>query len=186
MKRIALAVLILLPLVAAGAIKSEPIPDLRPPRAELPPLPAEKSRLPWVLGAAGAAVVALALLWPRRRPALPPVSAFDLARAAIVGLRADPSLATPLSVSAMVRRYAASAFALPGTGVTAEEVASGLAARRNCPTELASQVWQFLAECDVAKFSPGASNAASAELVERAEKLIEALENARVTAERTL
>ncbi|MEQ1853801.1 MAG: hypothetical protein ABMA01_19675, partial [Chthoniobacteraceae bacterium] len=64
MKRIALAVLILLPLVAAGAIKTEPIPDLRPPRAELPPSPAEKSRLPWALGAAGAAVVALAFLWP--------------------------------------------------------------------------------------------------------------------------
>jgi hypothetical protein len=187
MKRTAVAaVLMLVPFAAIGAIKIEPIPDLRPPREELPPAPERGSRLPWFVGAVAIAAAGLAFLRTGRKPLPSPLSPYETARRAIATMRADSSLATPLSVSAMFRRYAVSAFELPGSGVTAEDVASSLAARRNCPVELASEAWQFLADCDVAKFAPGASGAASVQSLDRAEKLIEAIEAARATAARTL
>ena len=176
-------------LAAFGAIKTEPIPDLRPPRPELPASAEKDNRLPWLLGGVGLAVIAVALCWPRRKPFVAPPPPFDVAQRELAALRADSSLATPAAVSAIVRRYAVAAFDLPGSGVTAEEVASELVMRRSCPSELANAAWQFLAECDVAKFAPGtssASGAASSEMLGRAEKLITELETARATAARTL
>ena len=172
------------PLAAFGAIKTDPIPDLRPPRPELPASAEKDNRLPWLLGGVGLAIIAVALCWPRRKPAPPPP--FDVALRELSALRADASLATPAAVSAIVRRYAVAAFDLPGSGVTAEEVASELVVRRSCPSELANAAWRFLADCDVEKFAPGASGTASSEMLGRAEKLIADLEAARAAAARTL
>ena len=174
------------PLVAFGAIKSEPIPDLRPPRPEIPATVEKDNRLPWLLGGVGLAVVAVLLCWPRRKPAVAAPPPFDVAQRELAALRANGSLATPAAVSAIVRRYAVAAFDLPGSGVTAEEVASELVVRRSCPSELANAAWQFLAECDVAKFAPGAPHTAPSEILGRTEKLIADLETARATAARTL
>jgi hypothetical protein len=182
----AAAALVLMPCFAAGAIKTEPIPDLRPPRQELPPLPEKPDRLPWIFGGTAFALVAVLMFWPRRKPAPPPPSPYEVAQSALAAMRGDGSLATPTAISATLRQFAARAFDLSGGGVTAEEVASGLAARRNCPTELASEVWQFLAECDVAKFAPGAPSPAVTEMLDRADRLVESLETARATAARTL
>ena len=68
MKRLAAAAIVLLPLAAFSAIKTEPIPALRPPRPELPPSAEEKSPLPWILGGVGVAAIAIAIAWPRRKP----------------------------------------------------------------------------------------------------------------------
>ena len=188
-RTVAAACLAFAPLAAFGAIKSESIPDLRPPRPELPAFVEKDSRLPWLLGGVGLAIVAVMLCWPRRKPVSPPPPPFDVAQHELSALRADASLATPAAVSAIVRHYAVAAFDLPGSGVTAEEVASQLVMRRSCPPELANAAWQFLAECDVAKFAPFTSSipgATSSEMLGRAEKLIADLEAARARAARTL
>lgn len=179
------ACLVFAPLVAFSAIKSEEIPDLKPPKPEIPASAEEDKRMPWLLGGVGLAIFAAWLCWPRRRAVVAPPP-FDIAQRELNALRADASLATPAAVSAIVRRYAVAAFDLPGSGVTAEEVASELVLRRSCPSELANAAWQFLAECDVAKFAPGMSGTASSEMLGRAEKLIADLAAARATAARTL
>ena len=180
------ACLVFAPLVAFGAIKSEGIPDLKPPRPELPASVEEDKRMPWLLGGVALAALAVWLCWPKHKAVVAAPPPFDIARRELNGLRTDGSLATPAAVSAIVRRYAVAAFDLPGSGVTAEEVASELVLRRSCPPELANAAWQFLAECDVAKFAPGVSSAASSDLLGRAEKLIADLAAARATAARTL
>ena len=180
------ACLVFAPLVAFGAIKSEEIPDLRPPRPELPASAEGDKRMPWLLGGVGLAIIAVWFCWPRRKAVVASTPPFDIAQRELNALRAHSSLATPAAVSAIVRRYAVAAFDLPGSGVTAEEVASELVLRRSCPSELANAAWQFLAECDVAKFAPGVSGAASPDMLVRAEKLIADLAAARATAARTL
>lgn len=178
--------LALLPTAASCAIKAEPLPDLRPPRPEIPALFVRDRRLPLLAGAACFAVIAAIVCWPRRRPAHVPPSPYVLAQREIGALRSDSSRATPLSVSAILRRYAVAAFDLPGAGVTAEEVASGLAARRSCPVELADATWQFLAECDVEKFAPGSPGPPMLQILPRAEKLLADLEAARIASARRL
>ena len=180
------ACLALAPLAALGAIKAEPIPDLRPPRPEIPAPVAKDDRLPWLLGVAGLGFIAAVVCWPRRKPVHAPPPPYLVAQRELGALRAESSLATPVSVSAVLRRYAVAAFDLPGSGVTAEEVASGLAARRSCPVELANAAWQFLAECDVAKFALGASGLPPLGILLRAEKLLADLEAARAASARTL
>lgn len=180
MKRIAaIASLVLSPFAVHGAIKTEPIPELRPPRPELPPAAEEKSPLPWVLGGVGVAAIAVAIAWPRRKSASPPVPPYIIALRELKALHAENSRATPVAVSSVVRRYVVAAFSLPGSGVTSEEVSAGLAAHPRCPAELMDAVDRFLGECDVAKFAPGATPEAVAELIPRAEKLLADLEACR-------
>ena len=185
-RTITAACLVFAPLVAFSAIKSEEIPDLKPPKPEIPASAEEDKRMPWLLGGVGLAIVAAWLCWPKRKAVVASSPPFEIAQGELNALRSNSSLATPAAVSAIVRRYAVAAFDLPGSGVTAEEVASELVLRRSCPSELANAAWQFLAECDVAKFAPGAPGAASPELLGRAEKLIADLAAARATAARTL
>ena len=180
------ACLALAPLVAFGAIKAEPLPDLRPPRPEIPALFVKDNRIPWLVGAVFFAVVAAVICWPRRRHVPAPPSPFLVAQREFGALRSDSSLATPASVSSILRRYAVAAFDLPGSGVTAEEVASGLAARRSCPVDLANATWQFLAECDVEKFAPGVQHPPPLPILPRAEKLLADLEAARTASTRSL
>lgn len=177
MNRLALAICIAcFPLASFAAIKTEPIPDLRPPRPELPPVVDPKSPLPWVLGGAGLAAITVLLMWPRRKPVPPLPRPFARAQNELAALRAEPARATPAAVSAIVRRYVVAVFCLPGEGATTGEIASGLAAGSSCPPGLADAVGRFLGECDVAKFAPGAGAADSAELLARAAKLLAELE----------
>jgi len=191
------------PLVAMGAIKAEPKSGandpttpaqdsmLRPPRPELPPPLLARNRNAWIFGGIGAGVILVtlgALCWPRRQPPMPPTP-FEIAHRELIALHATNAAATPLAVSAVVRRFATDAFALSptgGSGLTSEEVVSGLVTQRACPVELTNEVWRFLSECDVAKFAPRAEAPQSAALFENAVKLIGELEAARARAERTL
>jgi hypothetical protein len=123
MKRIAaIAGLVLSPFAVHGAIKTEPIPELRPPRAEVPPAAEEKRPLPWVLGGVGVAALAIALAWPRRKPAPPPEPPFAVAQRELKALSAEHSRATPAAVSSVVRRYVAAAFGLPVAQASAPAV----------------------------------------------------------------
>lgn len=181
MKRAVLAAaLALLP------IKAEPVSELRPPRPELSPPMTARHRSAWVLGGIGAGMILVALCWPRRKPPAPPPDAFAISRQELDALRGDAAKATPVAVSAIVRRYAANAFGLAGSGLTAEEIVSGLVTRRSCPVELTNAAWHFLSDCDRAKFAPHAEPAEGAALLGTASSLIAELEAARAKAARTL
>ncbi len=171
---------------AAEAAAAEPDSDLRPPRPELPaPVLARDSKV-WVVFAIGGAAAIALICWPRRKPIIPPPDPFAIAREKLAALRANATTATPVSVSAVVRRYVTDAFALEGTGLTSEEVVSGLVTRRTCPVELTNEAWNFLSGCDRAKFAPLAETPDTITLLSSATKLIHDLEAARAKAARTL
>ena len=179
-----MAALAFFPLAVSGAIKAEPAPELRPPRPEIPPPPIARSHIAWVVGGVGAAVAIAVLCWPRRKPPAPRPDPFFVAVEKLATLRADG--ATPVTVSSIVRRYAADAFAIEGSGLTTEELVSGLVTRRSCPVELTNAVWHFLSDCDRAKFSPAREHAEKSALLGTTAKLIEELEAARAKAARTI
>ncbi|MEO6740261.1 MAG: hypothetical protein ABIP20_08415 [Chthoniobacteraceae bacterium] len=201
MKRAALAALLALsPLAAPAAIKTAPAAspeargpkapapdsDLRPPLPELPAPAIERDRKVWVVFTIGGAAALALICWPRRKPAAPPPDPFAIARDKLGALRAKAGEGTPVAVSATVRRYVVDAFGLEGTGLTSEEVVSGLATRRSCPVELTNEAWHFLSGCDRAKFAPRAETPDTLTLLTNATKLIHDLEAARAKAERTL
>jgi hypothetical protein len=181
MNRLALAAsLFITPLAAMGAIKSEEIPELRPPREELPaPVVVVRDQRVWVFAGAGAVLILVALCWPRAKPVPPPPDPFAIAKRELGALRANPTRATTVEVSAIVRRYAVAAFELPGQELTSEEVITGLGLCQLCPSEMANAAWQFLSDCDVAKFAPGVPPAEMSGLLGRAEKLLADMEAAR-------
>ena len=187
MKRAALAAaLALFPLATFGAIKADHASELRPPRPEIPPPPIAQSHIAWVAGGLGAAIIFAVLCWPRRQPPVPPPDPFPVAQEKLAALRADAAAATPLALSAIVRRYAADAFTIEGSGLTSEELVSGLVMRRSCPVELTNTVWHFLSDCDRAKFSPVPEHAGKSASLGMAATLIEDLEAARAKAARTI
>jgi hypothetical protein len=187
MKRAVLAAsLAFAPLAAMGAIKAEPVSELRPPHPELAPPLVERHRSLWVLGSIGAGMILAALCWPRRKPPAPPPDPFEVAQRELAALNFDVTKATPVAVSAIVRRFAVDAFDLPGSGMTSEEVVSGLAPRRACPVELTNAAWRFLSDCDRAKFAPLQAPVEGASLLAAASSLIGELEAARAKAARTL
>ena len=187
MKRAVLAAaLALAPLTAMAAIKAEPISELRPPRPELAPPMMSQHRTAWVLGGIGVGMILAALCWPRRKPPAPPPDPFAIAVRELKALGDDAVKATPMAVSAVVRRYAVDAFGLAGGGLTSEEVVSGLVTRRSCPVELTNAAWHFLSDCDRAKFAPHAEPVEGMALLGTAASLIAELEAARAKAARTL
>ncbi len=180
------AALALLPITAMGAIKAEPVSELRPPRPEIPlPVPA-RNRGAWAIVGIGAGLILAVVCWPRRKPPAPPPDPLAIALRELDSLRRDGAPAMPVALSAIVRRFAVDAFGLAGSGMTAEEVVSGLVTRRSCPAELANAAWHFLADCDRAKFAPLTEPVNGPALIESAATLIGALEAARATAARTL
>ena len=187
MKRAVLAAaLAIFPLSAMGAIKAEPSTGLRPPHPEIPPPLIENTRNTWVIAGMAAGLFVVFLCIPRRKPPVPPPDPFADAQRDLGSLSADLAKATPVAVSAIVRRFAAAAFGLAGSGMTSEEIVSGLAPRRACPVELTNATWHFLSACDRAKFAPHTETPAATELLADATKMIGELEAARAKAARTL
>lgn len=180
------AILAVFPFTALGAMKSEPISELRPPLPELPPPLMERNPSGWVLGGIGVAMILTALCWPRRKPPMPPPDPFAIARRELDALRTDAARATPAAVSAIVRRCAVGAFGFEGGGLTSEEVVSGLATVRSCPAELTNAAWHFFSDCDRAKFAPTAEPLEGRALLGAAASLIGEMEAARAKAARTL
>jgi len=180
------AALSFFPLTGTGGIKAEPVSELRPPRPELPSPLIEHNRSAWVLGGLAVGMALVLLFMPRRKPPASPPDPFAVAQRELDVLRAEAAKATPVAVSAVVRRFAMDAFGLAGGGLTSEEVVSGLVTRRSCPVELTNATWHFLSECDRAKFASTAEPVEGQALLGTASSLIGELEAARAKAARTL
>jgi len=177
------ACMMVFPLFASGAIRTEPMSDLRPAHPELPPPREQNDHIPWIMAGVGAAMILTGIFWPRRKPAPAPPDPHAKAKLA---LKAAANAAQPAEISAIVRRYAAEAFLLKGEGLTSEEVVSGLVSRRSCPPELANEAWRLLSSCDVASYAPHMEKVEAAAFLDRAARLIDELEAARAKAARTL
>jgi hypothetical protein len=158
--RISSALLLLLasaPLLEAfDPAQPEPIPKLRPPRAEMPPAFWERYGV-WVL----VAVVLLLLLagglvWLLRRPKAPVIVPPAVqARVALEPLLQQPEDGALLSrVSQILRRYVAAAFGLPSGELTTTEFCGALAGQEQIGPELSTAISAFLRQCDERKFAP--------------------------------
>ncbi len=136
------------PVIPAAPEKQEEIPELRPPREELPPSAESRDLLPWFVGAGVAAILAAIVAWPK-----PPKKVVEETPAAIAKrqLRVQSD---PLEVAQILRRYVIAAFPVPGEGVSTEEISDTLFAFIPSDPTLAHQVTEFLLACDAAKFAP--------------------------------
>ncbi len=156
MKRtLTLASLALLTLTAIGAITKDPgpIPDLRPPRTELPSSVEEKRDLrPWFIGTGIIAVLAAFIASIPRKQQSPAPSAFVVARRKLDAI--GQSGATPENLMRIFREYLLNAFHIPARGATTAELVHWLSANPRWDTQFEAETAELLDSCDEAKFSP--------------------------------
>jgi hypothetical protein len=137
----------------------EPIPQLRPPRGEIPPTFWEQYGV-WVwAGGALLAVLAGIVTWYLRRPKPAVIVPPDVAaRLALEPLRTKAEDGALLSrVSQVLRRYFAAAFAMEPGELTTTEFCAAIAGNAQIGRELAAGLSDFLRRCDERKFAPNAS-----------------------------
>jgi hypothetical protein len=132
---------------------------LAPPLPEIPPTFWEAHGTETLLTASAVVLLliwlAVRLLRPKPPVVLPPPV---LARQALTELQNRPASGAILSqVSQILRRYFATAFALPPGEMTTTEFARALAASEKVGAELATRLADFLRRCDEQKFSPAAA-----------------------------
>ena len=172
---------LLLCLSASAAIKRDPgpIPELRPPRGEVPASVEKKEDLrPWFIGAGILAVLAAILASRPKKLPPAPLPPYVNARKQLETL--DSSTATPLAISKVVRIYLLDAFQIPARGATSAELLQWLSAHPKWDTQLASDTDAFLDSCDEAKFAPAPPPGHPA-TIEKALALIARIEGRRVT-----
>ncbi|MEO8351966.1 MAG: hypothetical protein ABI680_09555 [Chthoniobacteraceae bacterium] len=152
----------------------EPIPDLKPPRGEIPPTFWEMHGLAVI----GTSLIGLFLLvalirqWRQPKPVIVETPA-EIATRNLQALRDEPNAATVLlRTSETLRRYLIARFGLPGPGLTADEIAIHL----HTDPPLARQLHRFMADCDLVKFAPVHEVPASDPIIHDALRLIEAVE----------
>jgi hypothetical protein len=141
---------------AQGSEAGQPLPDLRPPRPEIPPGFWEQHA--FLVVAAALFVLALAALaaWYLLRPRpVVPTPPEVLARKDLATMRQEREDAAALSrVSQILRRYVITAFGLsPGERTTAD-LAAALANDPRLGPGLVAALLEFLRACDERKFSP--------------------------------
>jgi len=134
-----------------------PVPQLRPPRGEIPPTFWEQYA-GWISAAALVAMAATgAAVWYARRPRPELIISPEFAaRKALEPLRAKPEDGDVLSqVSQILRRYIIRVFVLDPGELTTTEFCAALGRQPRINPELAAALCDFLRRCDERKFSPG-------------------------------
>jgi|GEM_PF-3859051 len=138
-------------LSASAAIKQE-LPELRPPRDELPPPVSKTSTvLPWLVTAGIAAILIATFGWSRPPKVQVPESPGTRAR------RDLQKATTPQAVAQILRHFLLVYFPLPGEGASTEEISESLYANLPSDPTLAHQVTEFLLACDTEKFAPASA-----------------------------
>ena len=145
-------------LAATNPAAVEEIPQLRPPRSEIPPTSWERYGLWMVL--LGVLLLALAVLalWFLTRPKAPVIVPAEVqAKQDLQRLNEQPEEGVVLSrVSQVFRHYVAAAFALPSGELTTAEFCAMIAQNERLGAELARAITEFSRRCDERKFAPPA------------------------------
>jgi len=143
---------------ATNPATADEIPQLRPPRGEIPPSFWERYGL-WMvfLGVLMLALVGLAV-WFLTRPKAPVIVPPEVqAKQDLQRLNEQSEEGAVLSrVSQVFRHYVAVAFALPPGEVTTTEFCGMIAQNERLGPELARAITEFARRCDQRKFAPPA------------------------------
>lgn len=173
-----LFVLAALPAWSAIKLDPGPIPELRPPREELPPQMENKGNdlLPWFIAVGIAAVVAAVLASRPKKQALPPTPPYTIARQQLQQLNGRS--ATMVAVSAILRAYLLDAFQIPARGATSSELIGWLTDHPCWDTQLSPEIEAIFDTADVMKFAtiPAEEHPA---IIEQASALISKIEGRR-------
>jgi hypothetical protein len=152
-----------------AAIKTEAIPDLRPPIGPMDAVDQDKPIWPWI-GGAILVIAAAVFAWPRKsepKPADPPAAR---ARREIVEMR--PIRAERLGE--ITRRYFAETLTVPGPALTFDELAAILAQDPRWTPLLKEKFRRIADPLEIARFAPVATEANLEELRDEALALIAA------------
>jgi len=170
------------PFISVGAIKVDPgpIPELQPPRNEMPAEFPEKAILGAVIFIAFVVLILGRIFRrPRAIPSLPPEHPAIAARRVLSQIVPD---STPGEAAAEVahamRNYLRAAFGLGVEELTTLELSERFGAHRLANVDTAGRVKAFLRDCEAVQFAPE-GEAAPAAIAGRAWTLIEELERQR-------
>jgi hypothetical protein len=155
------------PTTEADAASAADIRDIR-----LPGGGGSKDRRLAILIGASLAVLAAAALWVWRHRRRPPLRSFQLAlqqlEAARGLLHAGRANDYCVAVSQVVRSYIETAFRIPVTQCTTEELVALIEGRADSPLQRhRTRLAEFLYQCDAAKFAGAAPKALSLESLHR-------------------
>ena len=145
---IVLVIWMLVPSLCA-AIKTEEIPDLKPPQGALPDEIENRSFWPFVIAGVGV-VAGLLLLWPRRPTQRVAETPFIQAMRELNGSH-QPDAAT---ISGIVRRYIVQTFPTTVPGQTFEELAAVLSRDPRWTPALRERLRLLIDPLEIAKFAP--------------------------------
>jgi hypothetical protein len=151
-----------------------PIPELRPPKGQIPFDVPENAIF------IGALVLAFTVLvLGRIRQMMLPKPLAPVAPPLTVALRELAEVGehdVAWKCGQIVRRYLFSAYGIGPEGVTTSELCAQFAAHPLADADSATALAAFLTECDLARFAPLAAAPEEIEAVRRAAELIEQLE----------
>ena len=163
-----------------GQAATDPLPLLAPPYSPMPPTFWEQHGPAVIAGSVALILVAGLGLWWIGRPKPPMIVPPEVqAREALAGWLDRPEDGSCLSsVSQILRRYVARAFAFPAGEFTTAEFCRQLARNEKMGVELTQAIAGFLQECDRRKFSARNPNAPM-NAVSRALEIVELAERQR-------
>jgi hypothetical protein len=152
----------------SAAIKTEPIPPLRPPGGSLEEPMEVRAHWPWFV-AAGCLAVSAILLWPRKQRIVFRAAPASIARRALTELRKPDAVA----LGQILRNYIIATHAVPGPGQTFEQLAAVLEADNRWTPALRERFRRLADPLEIAKFAPGATVTDLEQLHEEALGLVE-------------
>jgi hypothetical protein len=132
-----------------GAIKTEAIPELKPPQGTLPDDVEQHSLWPLAIAGAGM-VLGLILIWQKPTTRRAVETPYAQAMRELIGAQ-QPDAA---SIGSIVRRYIVQTFAAPGPGQTFEELAALLSRDPRWTPALQERLRLLIDPLEIAKFAP--------------------------------